>query len=530
MATIVLPEEGDYPWNLNPAIEAINADLESTKAVLTTGRLSENGVNYSVNSGIAEALVLSKKNGMVPDGVTDCSAAFQTLIDSAAASMRPVEITPGTYYMGVANIGLPAGSRIRGLSSGLNRFGANGVVLKWSSATAGACLTVNGDNTWVENIDIDANGAVATGISVLSGFESRFDTVRVIRSAARGMWIRAISNSSYQNVYVDNCGSSTLAAVEISSVSKSLNTLDMIGFHIERQPGVALQIGPTGLTGTSDIVPEFLRIINLHIEAVTDNGGVPNTQPLVLITLSRGVSLIAPYLFGGPGPLLKHAALTSHTANPVLGGLRIIAGDFLGNDSPNLPTNFIQLTAGNEFVVSATRFDNCSGAAIDVASGYGDKVFIAPETIFTSRVGGGGRSDARTVFDAASITRNPMRVQGHLSLNATAKTAPSVSTALAGSTGAPTLVSGSSDMAGAVKFGTGTSTTAGQILFHINFGTAWSTAPSVVVTANDNDTRLLGLYVARTTTGFDVYAGGTIVASRAPTYHELNYVVIGLGS
>lgn len=505
------------------SIEVLSAS--ETKSVIA----GEVALPTSDTSIALNAAYVALARGLDPTGVRDCGADLQAIIDADAAKRRRTILPNGIYNMGTTALGFPQGTDIEGMGAGPNRFAPAGILLKWSASMTGTAATVNAGNVRLRNVTLDGSGSVANGLMTLGGFECRYDTVRVIRFAGAGHYVRAISNTDYNKFYVDNCGSSTRAAWLIDSVSHSLNTLDMSGAHIERSAGVALQIGPTSLTGTSDIVPEFLRIYGLHIEAVTDNGGVPNSAPLVLITLGRAITFIAPYLFGGSGVLMEHNALTAHAANAVLGGIQIIGGQLLGNSSPNRPTNLIQLTAGNEFSVIGTRFDECSGGAINVSANYGDKVFISPETVFTSRVGS-AKTDARTVFDSAAVTRNPVRIQGHLHLNATAKTSPSVSTALAGSTGAPTFVAGSSDMLGGVKFGSGTAPAAGQIMFHVTFSTQYNNAPMVLLTPNNNDTRLLGLYVVRTASGFDVYAGNAPAASQPATQFEVTYMVVGVTS
>lgn len=49
MATINLPNEGDFPWDLNPAITAINSEVEATTNLLTSGRLSEDNITATIS-------------------------------------------------------------------------------------------------------------------------------------------------------------------------------------------------------------------------------------------------------------------------------------------------------------------------------------------------------------------------------------------------------------------------------------------------------------------------------------------------
>jgi hypothetical protein len=50
-------------------------------------------------------------------------------------------------------------------------------------------------------------------------------------------------------------------------------------------------------------VQEAFRVDTMETGRPTESGG-------------RGSRIRAPYLYGGPGPLRQHAALTAHTANP----------------------------------------------------------------------------------------------------------------------------------------------------------------------------------------------------------------------
>lgn len=68
MATFTLPNQGDEPWDLNPAINAINDEVEQTTDLVTTGRLSAS----SLSSSFATAA-----QGEKADAATPANYAFE---------------------------------------------------------------------------------------------------------------------------------------------------------------------------------------------------------------------------------------------------------------------------------------------------------------------------------------------------------------------------------------------------------------------------------------------------------------------
>lgn len=61
MATFNLPNEGDFPWDLNPAITAINSEVEATTNLVTTGRLSDANVSATASGAAAPLILASTK-------------------------------------------------------------------------------------------------------------------------------------------------------------------------------------------------------------------------------------------------------------------------------------------------------------------------------------------------------------------------------------------------------------------------------------------------------------------------------------
>jgi hypothetical protein len=494
----------------------------------------------------AVAPVSLKARGIVGDGVTNVGAAVAAIISAARLERRRVDIEPGVYFMGTQPLGLSGGVHLNVVASGIARFGGNtdGVIFRWSSAMTGACVTVNAGNVWLEGgIVFDVNGAAATGIRHLGGFECRYDDVRVINAAGIGMHIRAISNTSYERVYVDNCGTATLPAVLIESVSHSLNTLDFDQVHIERSANTALHIGPIGDIGdgTGIVVPEFLRINNLHIENPNDNGGVPNVDPLVKITLARNVCFVNSFLLGGPGALVEHDFAGGTVYDSVVGGIVFVGGTLLGRSAPNLPAVLVKLTRGNRFSMAAASLDNCSASPVSIASTYGPTAFVDWSCVKGGRTAVSMVSDYRTVRDPYQVTGDArvsgsmtagsgdisvdLRVRGHFVTTSLPPTAAAQPQAGSGAP-APTLVR-ADDHKGLVSFGTGTTPAAGPQV-RVAFSKAFGGQVAVTLTAANLATALLGApYVATDAAGFTIYLPAAPAASQAATTYQYDYQVGG---
>lgn len=508
---------------INDAVQqVINSSIQVSDPVIM-GVVNNSNTNFRK---YLDAQFIRLAPGLDPTGVADNGALMQTLINSYTTAKKILEVPPGIYNMGTVNIGLPAGARIRGVASGTSRFsgGTDGVELKWSNQTVGACVTVNAGNVWLENLKLNANGANAVGILSLGGFEGRFHTVRIMNAANIGHRIRAISNTSYREFYVDNCGTATLPAVLIDSVSHSLNTLDFENVHIERQVNTALHIGPMGDIGdgTGHIVPEFLRLTNLHVEAVGDNGGTYNAGALVKVALSRNVVLVNCFLLGGPGPVLEHAVQQGTIYDGVSGGLSIVGGTIRGQSGANMPVNLIVLTTGTGFSTVGGKFDNCSGSQVLIAQTYGQQAYIGDTTVFTA--GGPSRvTDNRTVRQALR-KYGDVTFDGHVSSNNGAPTVKAGAQAGANAP-APTLFR-ADDTKGIIFCGTGDTPTAGA-LCTLTFAKPFNGQPIVTLTPANPAAADFLIYVASTTTTLTIFAKTAPGANKPADTYQFQYHVWG---
>ena len=342
-----------------------------------------------------------KDYGAVGDGVTNDSASVQAAINAAQAVNATVVFPPGDYLVD----GLTAGTygqvaanrralRLAAAAADSSRFHAapryGGVRLLHVAASATAMLTLSGGGLSVEGLVLDGQGAPGDICRVDFGFELRMKNVRIINGGGIGLHARRLNNARFEHVMVDNCGSATLAAVTMGDSdlgTGEMNTNEFYGLTIERQPNVALAIG----VGASvpDYFAEFLRFTDLHIEAATDNGGSTNAEALVEIGNVRSVCFVNPFIFGGPGPLIRHNQLQNVEDYP-LGGVAVIGGTLLGHTTTSggsgaVPAHLIHLKKGNGFVTVGTRFDQAGTAAVIADSTYGADVHITAP-LRTSRV------------------------------------------------------------------------------------------------------------------------------------------------
>lgn len=148
MPEINLPEIGDPLWNLNPAIEAINQEMEE-------GRLSEEILTATFGT-----FVSVKKFGAVGDGETDDTEAIQAALDSGAKAI----FFPAGYYV-VSSIHVTNHDvTLKGAGWAVSR------IVRVVSATTGGARYTNPewdmDNGGVAVIEVEAGGFKLEDIAV----------------------------------------------------------------------------------------------------------------------------------------------------------------------------------------------------------------------------------------------------------------------------------------------------------------------------------------------------------------------------
>ncbi|WP_239405346.1 hypothetical protein [Frankia sp. Cj3] len=184
----------------------------------------------------------------------------------------------------------------------------------------------------------------------------------------------------------------------------------------------------------------------------------------------------------------------------------------------------------------AVEYAEAAGAG--QASGYatldsGSKVPIAQLPTGTSSTTVTIGNDAR--ITGAEQSANKSAASGYQGLDATrrivsaATAAPTIAAAAGAGTSppTPTVVSGSNDQRGEVRWGTGTSVAAGDQVT-VTFSAAWASAPQVVLVARNTATAALLPYVsAVSTTAVTIALQSAPTASQGATTYDVGFIAAG---
>lgn len=349
--------------------------------------------------------------GATGDGTTDDTAAVQACINAAGAVRGAVGFgtpQPRARYV-VDSLSVPDYVTLRGLGGGIYRFGngsnsdaSTAIVHKTGSTSP--MIMFNGAANTAENLFFDGNSVAAPVVVITNGFEMRMKTIRIAHAPSIGLDIKGSCNTSYQDVFIDNCGANGVPMVRINAHSpRTINTIDFDGLTIERPLSAtapALEIGSE--IEASNVYPEFVRIHRLHVECPTDNGSAANTGGLIRVVNCRNVVLIDPFIYGGPGPLLVHEHSETVLGSTALSGLTVIGGSIVGRpaDSGYRPVTLVSLQAGDAFSMTGTKLQSYSGVAVTIGASYGPNVQLSPTCIVDSQYT--AVSDARTNYVPAT--------------------------------------------------------------------------------------------------------------------------------
>lgn len=463
--------------------------------------------------------------GARADDSTNSTAAFVAAIASLGQKGGVIRCSAGSYRVNGGQIILPALVIIEG-AGGFSRFNstygnvlaATRLIRRLASDTADL-VTVAGSGSGLRSIHLEGRTDSTGTVLVMQGFESVLDDVRVIASGGYGLDVQKANNTKWRNVYVDNCGSSTLPAVRIFSKSgvgeaADTNTLHIDGLTIERSNDRAMEIGVGPDVG--EWRAEFITIHRLHIEPA----GTGNTSSLIKIGNVRHLDFVSPFIFGGTGYVIEHDEQATHPYGS--GGIRILGGTLLGTgtDIGTTPT-LVRLRNGNDFSMIGTKCARHGSEAVVVDSTYGAKVFIDSSCSFDGP--GAELTDGRSQR-SQYVARGRFVAQGRISA---AGGAPSIAWT-SGITGT-SILGGSNDVAGQVLFGTSASPPAAGVLATVTFNRTYTNQAIVMLTAASSTAQDLGLWVATSSTGFTIRARNAPLSSQSAGSYQIQYHVLGLG-
>ncbi|SDZ39445.1 hypothetical protein [Herbiconiux ginsengi] len=483
--------------------------------------------------------------GYVVGSGGDDTLAFQAAIDTCYNYGGTVFVPPGNFR--AENLVVTRFTVLEGVGSG-SRFGttnagqgsSSSIVRPTGSDGTAPMITVVGPASGLRRIYV--NGAIqgaptptyGTGPGIImQGFESILDDVRIIYVDGIGIDVQRANNPRFTKIRVDNCGSTTEAAVKIWSRSRTAttpnlgsnetNTVDFYDLTIERSRNRALDIA---YGTTQEYWAEWIRFYGLHIESsYLDHA---NDDPLVAIGQVRGIEFYGAMIYGGPGRIVRHQVrgVTTDPNTTTLrsygnGGIRFIGGSINGSDATidedgagnpvtALPTPVaFDLVAGGDFMVIGTRITRITTRVFSVQTAYGKYSYRDLHT------------DLYDPNNRLGIVNAGVEIVG----------APTIAANGSAGVNAASMNTRSDDVSGRVFFGTNASPTAGIMVtvtrYH-NDGRDFT----IQLTPKTAATAALGLYAAvqADKSAWTIRAANPPAASQAATAFQVDYALTPVGS
>lgn len=465
-------------------------------------------------------------------GETNRTSELQEWIADLHAGRDRGSLRPGVYV--AEGLVLPSLTTLSGAGGGMARFGANDdraegekidrlwgavTIRRPSGSTSSAPMVhLKGPGASLRGVTLDANGSAATSL-LSESFEGSILDVRMIAGAGIAWDVLKANNGLMRNILVDNHGSATLPAVRIRSVPGAGNAahtnaqlIDLL--TIERSVNTALQVGELG-TATEAV--EWLMLRNLHVEAPDDNSSAPgNAGPLIRLLNVKGVSFFDPLIYGGPGYLIEQDQDRTVALDP--GGVRIVGGILIGQETDNASQFLVHLIRGDNFATLGTKFVRYNSYAVKVESTFGSRAYF--DTTCKFDISTQAISDGRAQFSTL-VTHGHGEVRGHVVSRGR------VPTVVAGGGVAGLVSSDCDDSSGRIYFGTTGSPAAGG-QFEVKFAEPFSgRAPVVTLTPATAAAAALRWHVTSTTAGFVARTDVPPPANLAAGAVGVSYSVVG---
>lgn len=369
--------------------------------------------------------------------VRDYTAAMTRALRlaSAPAAMATIAVPSGAFVMEPFVIERPI--RLLGLGSSTSRYGQpdgtggrlwGGAMLVRAPSGTGPFVTVRSHGVTIEGIAFDGRGSSSVGMAVENGFELRVLRSRITNFRATALVIDHANNALFDAVHINNSGvTGGASAVVINSTPldddgmpnrSRTNTLDFRSLTIEQSRATALEIGvdPAKNRVDADQHPEYLRFTDLHVESssqdATQDEFLPD-EPTVLIGAIHNATLTAPFLYGGPGPVLRQDAGAQETFRST--GVTLLGGVLRGQiPSVRATPTLVDLRKGNEFRIVGTRFTQFTESPVSVGRDFGPAVVVDPTTMLSAAPGSAVGTPVVDDRRAAGIDTSRFQVHGTL--------------------------------------------------------------------------------------------------------------------
>lgn len=466
----------------------------------------------------------AKDYGAQGDGVTDDTTKLQAWLNAAVSGS--ILFWPSGVYIVSASLLYPGNVKIVGAG---DSDGGTIIRVKTGTALTTPVLcskdwfnnsATSGNPVEISDIKIDGNsatsGASAHGF-VAMNFWSSFDNMTITNVAGAGFLFTA---SSQNGTHISNtCVEAKIRRIQVRTC----------GGH-----GISIIDSATPLTSCTDgfiedclITGVGARAINVNRSAgwlIQGNHCYGSVTDSIKLDGCYGTRVIGNYVdgFGASG----NSFIAGILMNILDGRGSCCIGNHIGFEN-SLATNLFGININGNGSGDAVAV--CMGNTVKGGSQTGSIGYLIQSNNASTWKCYFHDNDAKSVPTNVSEDNKTIGgdvgILGHLgSLSQNAPTAAAGANA-GGSPPVP-VKTGCTDISGKITFGTGTTPAAGDQC-DVTFQIAYTNAPNVTLTPINSATAALNLYVATSTTGFNVSCVNAPAASQANTVYGFFYHVLG---
>ena len=467
-----------------------------------------------------------KDYGVKGDGSTNDTANFQTALNAMSAGSM-LQIPVGTYMVN-ASLLYPGNIRIAG--AGDSDSGTVIKVIPGSNLTTPVLCSADwynnsstcGNPVEISDIKISGNGATsgtgAHGI-VAMNFWSSFDNISISNVSGHGFLFTAqsrngthISNtcveakirriqsrSAGQNgIYIQDNGSGLNSCTDGFLEDCLVQNAGAVGIQVDMGSGWFIQgnhVYGTGQDGIYVVKCYATRVHGNYIDGYGSGSSTFISGIGMNVLDGRGSSCIGNHVgFEGGTATGPYRAFTIKGSGSAPATCVVMGNTVNGGNQSGSVGYFISTAASQQGSLWNVYFhDNDS---MNVATRLSQDSFVTGGNLVTLGHIGSESQNAPTAAAGANAGTSPP---------------------------APVLT-GCTDLAGKITFGTGTSPAAGAQAI-VTFNVAYASAPKVVITPINSASALLNLYVSSTTTNFTVSSVNAPSASQGNTIYGFFYHV-----